>query len=419
MGLLSRSPDASVRRERRLAAPARHCVPEARDAAPLGGGQCRLRAEGGGPRAGSGERSPLLQRGRIGSLADRPARRLSGGEQQRLALARALAREPEVLFLDEPTASLDPAATKSVEDIIARAAAGGVKIVMATHDLGQARRLAGDIVFPGQRPPRRACRRPQLFRCARHGGGQALPGRRSRHLNTEHREERASCICVISFFALLSPLALAAAQAQDKSIVVASTTSTQDSGLFGHHPADVQGQDRHRREGHRARHRPGARYGRRGDADVVFVHAKAAGREVRRRRLWREALRRDVQRLRADRAEGRSGQDQGRQRRGRRAEGYQRQATARSSRAATIPVRMPPSCAVEGGRPRSGQRQAGLVSRDRPGHGRGAQHGRRHGRLRAVRSRHLDFLQEQGRPGHRGGGRPAPVQPVRHHPGEP
>jgi tungstate transport system ATP-binding protein len=89
----------------------------------------------------------LLDRVGLRSLAERPARRLSGGEQQRLALARALARDPEVLFLDEPTASLDPAATKAVEDIVAGAAAGGVKIVMSTHDLGQARRLAGDIVF--------------------------------------------------------------------------------------------------------------------------------------------------------------------------------------------------------------------------------------------------------------------------------
>jgi tungstate transport system ATP-binding protein len=64
-----------------------------------------------------------------------------------LALARALARDPEVLFLDEPTASLDPAATKGVEDIIARIAGAGVKIVMATHDLGQARRIAGDVMF--------------------------------------------------------------------------------------------------------------------------------------------------------------------------------------------------------------------------------------------------------------------------------
>jgi tungstate transport system ATP-binding protein len=89
----------------------------------------------------------LLQAVGLGTVAERPARRLSGGEQQRLALARALARDPDVLFLDEPTASLDPAATKSVEDIIVRTAERGVKIVMATHDLGQARRLAGDVVL--------------------------------------------------------------------------------------------------------------------------------------------------------------------------------------------------------------------------------------------------------------------------------
>ena len=77
----------------------------------------------------------------------RPARRLSGGEQQRLALARALARDPEVLFLDEPTASLDPAATKAIEDIVRAVTARGVKVVMSTHDLGQAKRLAGDVVL--------------------------------------------------------------------------------------------------------------------------------------------------------------------------------------------------------------------------------------------------------------------------------
>ena len=91
--------------------------------------------------------SALLKQVGLAELADRPARRLSGGEQQRLALARALARDPEILFLDEPTASLDPAATKSVEDIVRAVAASGVKIVMATHDIGQARRLAGNIVF--------------------------------------------------------------------------------------------------------------------------------------------------------------------------------------------------------------------------------------------------------------------------------
>jgi len=83
----------------------------------------------------------------LAALAARPARRLSGGEQQRLALARALARDPEILFLDEPTANLDPAATKAVEDIIVQVAAAGVKIMFATHDLGEARRLAGEVVF--------------------------------------------------------------------------------------------------------------------------------------------------------------------------------------------------------------------------------------------------------------------------------
>jgi tungstate transport system ATP-binding protein len=95
----------------------------------------------------AGRTSALLERVGLAQLSDRAARRLSGGEQQRLALARALARDPEVLFLDEPTASLDPASTKAVEDIVRATAASGVKIVMATHDLGQARRLAGDIVL--------------------------------------------------------------------------------------------------------------------------------------------------------------------------------------------------------------------------------------------------------------------------------
>lgn len=89
----------------------------------------------------------LLDRVGLGALSDRPARRMSGGEQQRLAIARALAKEPEILFLDEPTASLDPAATKATEDIIAGIAARGIKIVMATHDLGEARRLGGEIVL--------------------------------------------------------------------------------------------------------------------------------------------------------------------------------------------------------------------------------------------------------------------------------
>ena len=83
----------------------------------------------------------------LSGLERRPARRLSGGEQQRLALARSLARDPAILFLDEPTASLDPYATKAIEDIVRAVAAAGVKVVMSTHDLGQARRMGGDVAL--------------------------------------------------------------------------------------------------------------------------------------------------------------------------------------------------------------------------------------------------------------------------------
>jgi tungstate transport system ATP-binding protein len=79
--------------------------------------------------------------------AERPARTLSGGEQQRLALARAWALGPEVLFLDEPTANLDPGSTRDVESIIGAIHATGTKIIMSTHNLGQARRMGDEILF--------------------------------------------------------------------------------------------------------------------------------------------------------------------------------------------------------------------------------------------------------------------------------
>ena len=94
-----------------------------------------------------GQVGAVLQKTGLGDLADRPARRLSAGEQQRLALARAWVVEPEVLFLDEPTAALDPSATRLVEEIIDEIARAGTKIVMTTHDLGQARRLGDEVVF--------------------------------------------------------------------------------------------------------------------------------------------------------------------------------------------------------------------------------------------------------------------------------
>src|SRR3972149_56528 len=83
----------------------------------------------------------------LAHLAGRSARILSGGEQQRVALARAWALNPEVLFLDEPTANLDPGASRDIENIIAQIHTSGTKIVMTTHNLGQARRLADEILF--------------------------------------------------------------------------------------------------------------------------------------------------------------------------------------------------------------------------------------------------------------------------------
>ena len=99
--------------------------------------------------AGARREQALAALARVGlpELAQRQARKLSGGEQQRVALARAWALDPQVLFLDEPTASLDPASSREVERIIREIAAGGTKIVMTTHNLGQARRIAEEVVF--------------------------------------------------------------------------------------------------------------------------------------------------------------------------------------------------------------------------------------------------------------------------------
>jgi tungstate transport system ATP-binding protein len=79
--------------------------------------------------------------------ASTPARVLSGGEQQRLCLARALSLEPDVLFLDEPTSSLDPGSTLAIERLLLDGQRRGIKIILVTHDVGQARRLAHDVIF--------------------------------------------------------------------------------------------------------------------------------------------------------------------------------------------------------------------------------------------------------------------------------
>lgn len=89
----------------------------------------------------------LLELGQLSEIANRPARILSGGEQQRLAMVRALAGSPKILLLDEATASLDPQTTLLIEKLITDASKNSIKVLLVTHDLGQANRLADDVIF--------------------------------------------------------------------------------------------------------------------------------------------------------------------------------------------------------------------------------------------------------------------------------
>jgi tungstate transport system ATP-binding protein len=113
----------------------------------LGNVAYALGVAGVAPHAREARAHEALQKVGLGALATQSARVLSGGEQQRVALARAWALHPEVLFLDEPTANLDPGATHEIERVIGAMHAAGTKIVMVTHNLGQARRLGDEIVF--------------------------------------------------------------------------------------------------------------------------------------------------------------------------------------------------------------------------------------------------------------------------------
>ena len=275
-------------------------------------------------------------------LADRPARALSGGQQQRLALARAWALEPDILLLDEPTANLDPSAKREVERLIDDLADDGVTVVMSTHNLGQAKRLATRVAY--LEGGRLVVDLPvdRFFNDALPQRSSAIPQRRVAVAMIGRRWA----------LALAAALCMAApAWPQDKFIVMASTTSTEQSGLFGHllplfkqaTGIDVRvvavgtGQALDTGAARRCRRRVRARHGGRG--------------EVRRRRLRAQALAGDVQRLRAGRPGRRPGQGQGQRHRG----GAGQAAVdggACSSRAATRAARTRPSCGC-GRRPAS------------------------------------------------------------------
>ena len=270
-------------------------VPAAGDAAALGVPERALRAR----RRRRGRRrasrhATRWPRSAWRHVAHRPARVLSGGEQQRLALARAWALHPEVLFLDEPTASLDPTATREIEAVIRAFDAAGTKIVMATHNLGQARRLGDEVIYLHQ--GRMVERAPveTFFVAAGHAGGGCVHQRRAA-------------------MGLMRALFLFAAVPFVRSRCAAALHHRRLDhldravGPVQAPAADLREEDRHPGARSGAGHRPGARHGTaRRRRRSVRPCAPARG-EVRRRRLRRAPPRGDVQRLRAHRAEVGSG----------------------------------------------------------------------------------------------------------------
>ena len=321
-------------------------------------------------------------------------------------------------LLDEPTANLDPAATRSVEEIVLSAARSGIKIVMASHDLGQVRRLAGDVIFLvrgalcEQRPGAR------FSRSSGDAGSRRLPARRSRDLICSREDPMTFRFSSLASAVLVGVIVNSApATAEDRSIVVASTTSTQDSGLFGYLLPIFKAKTGIEVKVIAQGTGQALDTARRGDADVVFVHAKA-----QEEKFLAEGF--GVQRFdvmyndfvligpKRDPA-GVKGKD---------IETALKaiQAKSRAVRLARRQIghALGRTCALEAGRHRYRRQQGPVVSRDRAGHGGRAQHRERDEWLCAVRPRHLDILQEPWRSRNSGRRRQAAVQSIRRHAGE-
>lgn len=118
--------------------------------------------------------SEWAERISLADVLERPATMLSGGERQKLALARALIRDPDVLFLDEPCASLDGRATREIEEILQQTAAEGTRLIMSTHNMGQAQRLADEVIFVLQGKIHEFTPAPQFFDCPQTPQAQAF-----------------------------------------------------------------------------------------------------------------------------------------------------------------------------------------------------------------------------------------------------